>query len=72
MDSENLLATPSSNIELSGLLGKKAQYVDKNGKIWPAIVKAIDDPFIVVKFDEFPMGLGQGQILEVFEESDQV
>lgn len=68
LDDENLLATPMQPTDLESLLGKKIQYVDKNEKAWPGVVKAIEDPFIVVKFDVFPSGIGQGQIIEVLDE----
>ena len=34
---------------------------------YTGIVDHIEDPFIVIKFDEFPTGLGQGQIIEILE-----
>ena len=70
LDNENLLATPSGNIDPTKLVGHKVQYVDKSGKAWPGIVKGADDPFIIVKLDPFPSGLGQGQLLDVFEDGD--
>ncbi len=66
MDKENLLATPTSNVELSTLVGKKVQYV-KGDHVYHGIVEREEDPFIVVRFEEFPSGLGQGQILEILE-----
>jgi hypothetical protein len=31
----------------------------------------MEDPFLVIKFDEFPTGIGQGQIIEIFEPEDE-
>ena len=70
MDEENLLATPMEPVDLPSLVGKKVQYVDKNEKVWPGVIKAVDDPFIIVKLDVFPSGLGQGQIIEILIDSD--
>jgi hypothetical protein len=47
-------------------VGKKVQYV-KNDKVYHGVVDREEDPFIVVKFDEFPTGIGQGQIVEIIE-----
>ncbi|MFI5412819.1 MAG: hypothetical protein ACHQX1_02920 [Candidatus Micrarchaeales archaeon] len=66
MDRENLLASPTSNVELSGLVGKKVRYA-KGEKVYVGIVEREEDPFLVIKFDEFPTGLGQGQIIEIIE-----
>ncbi len=70
LDSENLLATPSGDTDPATLVGYKVQYIDKSGKAWFGIVKGADDTFIIVKLDPFPTGLGQGQLLDVFEDGD--
>ncbi|MCL5100819.1 MAG: hypothetical protein M1122_02605 [Candidatus Marsarchaeota archaeon] len=70
LDEKKLLVTPSSDVELSTLVGKKAQYVDKTGKIWPGVVSEAEDPFVIIKFDEFPSGIGQGQIVDILEDGD--
>ncbi len=72
LNRDNLLATPSSAVELSALVGRRARYVDKAGKIWPATIVGEEDPFVVVKFDEFPSGLGQGQLLDIMEDGDDI
>jgi len=67
LNKDNLLASPTSpGVEVSDLVGKKVQYV-KNDKVWTGMVESAEDPFIVIKFDEFPTGIGQGQIIEVLE-----
>ncbi len=71
MDRENLLATPSGAIDPATLVGHRCQYVDKSGKAWPGVVKGADDPFVIVKLDPFPTGLGQGQLLDIFEDGDE-
>ncbi len=70
MNSDNLLATPMEAVDLEGLVGKRVRYVDKNEKIWPGIIKAVEDPFVIIKLDEFPSGLGQGQIVEILDDSE--
>ncbi len=56
--------------DINGLVGKKVQYVDANERVWPGVITGIQDPFIVIKLDKFPSGLGQGQIIEILTGSD--
>jgi hypothetical protein len=72
LDSENLLATPSTDMDVKLLVGKKVNYVDKSGKVWSGVIKGYEDQLIVVKLDPFPTGLGQGQLLEIPEEGDEL
>jgi hypothetical protein len=72
LDNNNLLATPSGNIDPATLVGRKARYVDKNNKIWPGVVRGAEDPFVIVQFDVFPSGLGQGQLLDIMEDGDDI
>ncbi|MDE1768226.1 MAG: hypothetical protein KGH67_01990 [Candidatus Micrarchaeota archaeon] len=67
LDKDYLAATPNSDIDVNMLLGKKIQYIDKNDKIWPGIVTAVDEPFVIVRFDDFPTGLGQGQMIQILD-----
>lgn len=53
-------------MELAGLVGKRVQYV-KGEHVYTGVVESEEDPFIVIKFDEFPTGIGQGQIIEIIE-----
>ncbi len=68
LDRDHLSATPNEDVDLESLIGKKVQYVDKSEKIWPGTIISVEDPFVIVKFDEFPSGLGQGQMLEILDE----
>ena len=70
LDEEHLLVIPSSNISLEELVGKLARYVDKSGKIWKASVYGVEDPGVLIKFENFPSGLGQGQIIDIIENED--
>ncbi len=70
LDSENLLVSPTSEIEVSKFVGKKARYLDKLDRIWPATVTAVEDPYLILKFNDFPSGLGQGQIVDIMEDGD--
>ncbi len=67
LDKDHLAATPSEEVDLNTLIGKKAQYVDKLGKTWPGTVVSTEDPFVIVRLDPFPSGLGQGQMLEILD-----
>jgi hypothetical protein len=68
LDRDHLSATPNEDVDLESLIGKKVQYVDKSERIWPGTIISVEDPFVIVKFDEFPSGLGQGQMLEILDE----
>jgi hypothetical protein len=67
LDHDNLLATPNSDVDVNTLVGKKIQYFDKNDNIWPGVIIAAEEPFVVIKFDTFPTGLGQGQMLQILD-----
>jgi hypothetical protein len=68
LDRDHLAATPSDEVDLQTLIGKKVQYVDKSEKAWPGVVVGAEDPFVIVKFEQFPSGLGQGQMLEILDQ----
>ncbi len=68
LDKDHLSASPNEQVDLESLLGKKVQYIDKSEKVWPGVVASIEDPFVIVKFDQFPSGLGQGQMLEILDQ----
>ncbi|MEM0087263.1 MAG: hypothetical protein QW774_02255 [Candidatus Micrarchaeaceae archaeon] len=71
IDEKNLLASPMEEADLNALIGKKARYVDNEGKVWPAkVVGKESDTAVIVKFDEMPTGLGQGQILEILDKPE--
>ncbi len=70
LDENQLLVIPSSSTPLEELVGKKARYVDKSGKVWKAEVYAVEDPGVLIKFELFPSGLGQGQIIDIIENED--
>jgi hypothetical protein len=70
MDEDHLLVIPSGNADLESLVGRSARYVDKSGKIWPAVVSSVEEPGVIIKFTVFPSGLGQGQIVDIIEESE--
>lgn len=67
LDRDNLAATPNSDVDVKTLVGKKVQYMDKNDKSWPGVVVSSDDPFVIIKFDHFPSGLGQGQMIQILD-----
>ena len=70
LDKEKLLVTPNSGDALESFVGKKAQYVDSSDRVWPGEVVGIEDPFLIVRFDSFPTGLGQGQMLQILDGKD--
>jgi hypothetical protein len=57
-------------VELEELVGRKIQYV-KGDHVYTGVVDHMEDPFLVIKFNEFPTGIGQGQIIEIFEPEDE-
>ncbi len=67
LDRENLAATPNSDVDVKSLVGKSIQYLDKNDKVWPGVVVSSDDPFVIIKFEHFPTGLGQGQMIQILD-----
>ena len=67
LDRENLSATPNSDVDVTTLIGKKVQYLDKNDNAWPGVIVAAEEPFVIIKFDKFPSGLGQGQMLQILD-----
>ena len=67
LDKENLAATPNSDIDVNKLVGKKIQYLDSSDNLWPGVVIAAEEPFVIIKFDKFPSGLGQGQMLQILD-----
>ena len=72
LDRNYLVATPSGNIDPATLIGRKARYVDKNNKIWPGVITKSDDPFVIIEFEVFPSGLGQGQLIDIMEDGDDI
>jgi hypothetical protein len=72
LDKENLLVTPNGDVNFSSLVGKRVRYRDNSDRIWTGRVVAVEEPYATVKFDAFPTGLGQGQILQILEDSENV
>jgi ribosome maturation factor RimP len=64
-DKEKLMAMPTGEFDFSTALGKKVKYYDKNNKEWPGKIIEVSEPMLVIKFDNYPSGLGQGQMLEI-------
>lgn len=69
-DKDNLLVTPNGEVDFSSLVGKQVKYIDSSSKIWKGIVVAVEEPYATVKFNDFPTGLGQGQIVQILEENE--
>lgn len=72
LDRENLLVTPSGNADINEMVGRRAVYIDKSGRVWEGKVKAAEEPFVSIKFEDFPTGIGQGQIVEILEDSEEI
>ena len=68
LDKDHLSASPNEDVDLESLVGKKVQYIDKSERVWPGVITAAEDPFVIVKFEQFPSGLGQGQMLEILDQ----
>jgi hypothetical protein len=71
LDRENLIVTPSGDVDFSALVGKRVRYRDNSDRIWTGRVVAVEEPYATVKFDAFPSGLGQGQIVQILEEGEK-
>lgn len=70
LDKNHLLASPTGAVNLQALKGIKVKYTDSAEREWLGIVEDIEEDYLVIKFDKFPSGLGQGQIIEVLDGSD--
>ena len=70
LDENHLLVIPSGEVSLEELVGRKARYLDKSGKVWKADVYGVEEPGVLIKFITFPNGLGQGQIMDILEPED--
>ena len=71
LDEQELLVIPNTDVPLAELVGRKARYVDKEEKEWPGRVDRVAESMLCVKLDRWPSGLGQGQIIEIYEEGDE-
>ncbi len=67
LDKNNLVATPNSDVDVLTLVGKKIQYLDKDDNVYPGVIIAAEDPFVIIKFDKYPSGLGQGQMIQILD-----
>ncbi len=72
IDREKMLVMPTEEVDLSNIVGKRIRYLDKNDKAWPGVVTDVSDVMLVIKFDSAPSGLGQGQIVDILEEGEDV
>ncbi len=70
LDREKLLVTPNSDVDLNSLVGKRVRYRDNSDRIWTGRVAGVEETYVLVAFDKFPTGLGQGQILQILEEGE--
>ncbi|MDE1855507.1 MAG: hypothetical protein KGH57_04290 [Candidatus Micrarchaeota archaeon] len=71
LDRDNLIVTPSGDADFGSLVGKRVRYRDNSDRIWTGRVVAAEEPYATVKFDAFPTGLGQGQIVQILEEGEK-
>ncbi len=67
---EHMLASPTGNVDISSMEGKRITYRDSSDKEWPGSVAGIEGEFLVIRFESFPPGLGQGQIIEIIDGKD--
>lgn len=70
LNKDNLVVTPSGTVDANSLLGRRARYRDNTDKIWKGKVVAVDDPYVTIKFEQFPTSLGQGQIVQILEDGE--
>lgn len=71
LDKDNLIVTPNGDVDFTSLVGKKVRYRDNSDRIWTGKVVAAEEPYATVKFDRFPSGLGQGQIIQILENDEK-
>ena len=72
LDKDNLLISPTTAEDLPSLNGRRIRYVDSSDRIWPGKVVGIEGEFLVVAFDKFPSGLGQGQLIDILEDNEDI
>ncbi len=70
LDKAHLLASPTGSVDIAALKGLNVVYRDANDREWKGVVENIDGDFLVIKFDEFPKNIGQGQIVEIEDGND--
>lgn len=70
-NTNTLIAIPTAEIELKALVGKKARYLDNSDRNWEGMVTGLEDPGVVVKFEKFPTGIGQGQIIHILDDGEE-
>lgn len=66
-----IIATPTSEIDLNVLVGKRARYLDNSDRNWEGTVTGLEDPGVVIKFEKFPTGIGQGQIVQILDDGEE-
>lgn len=72
LNKDNLLISPTTQENLESLKGRRIRYVDSSDRIWPGKVVGIDGDFLIVAFEKFPSGLGQGQLIDILEDSEDI
>ena len=65
LNETELLVIPNTDKPMEELVGMRAQYTDKDEKVWPGKVEKVAESMLCVKLDSWPSGLGQGQIIEI-------
>ncbi len=53
--------------DLQALIGRKATFELTKQKIFKGKVAGVEDDFLLIKFDEVPLGLGQGSQVHIEE-----
>jgi ribosome maturation factor RimP len=66
-DAENKAWITVSETDLDRLIGHEASFQFSKAKDFKGKVVGVETDFLVVKFDETPMGLGQGSQVSVVE-----
>jgi hypothetical protein len=54
--------------DLQALVGKKAFFELTKQKVFDGTVAGVEDDFLLIKFTEVPLGLGQGSQVHVLDE----
>lgn len=72
LDKDNLIITPNGDVDFASIVGKRVRYIDNSDRLWTGKVVSAEEPYATVKFDAFPTGLGQGQIVQILDENEKI
>jgi len=69
---DTITASPTQDVDLKSLIGKRAVYTDNSNNNWEGKVISSDESGVVIKFKSFPKSIGQGQILQILDPGETI